>query len=140
LNDGRIIKKYKNRRLYDLNLSQYIKGDDLKRYVVEGILFTVVDAKTQDDITNVTLLQIFVEMEAGSLPFLSTQMLRQLIVLAQHPLNRSFKLLLEQQMLTMQSYLENNSYVSDYHDLTKAWNTPTQSMLTAWKNLFKPLA
>ena len=126
--------------MYDLSLSQYIKGDDLKRYVVEGILFTVVDAKTQDDITNVTLLQIFVEMEAGSLPFLSTQMLRQLIMLAQHPMNRSFKLLLEQQMLTMQSYLENNPYLNDYHDLTKAWNTPTQSMLTAWQNLFKSWA
>ena len=126
----RIIKKYKNRRLYDLSISQYIVGEDLKRYVVE--------AATQHDITNVTLLQIFVEMEAGALPFLSTNMLRQLIVLAQHPMNHSFKTMLEQQMLSIQSYLDKNPYLTDYQDMSDAWKKHTKNMMTAWQSLFKP--
>ena len=38
-NMTRLIKKYKNRRLYDTETSQYITLDELKQYVVDDLKF-----------------------------------------------------------------------------------------------------
>ena len=54
----RLIKKYKNRRLYDMDNSQYITLEDLKQYVLKGYDFRVEDSTTGNDITNANLLQI----------------------------------------------------------------------------------
>jgi polyhydroxyalkanoate synthesis repressor PhaR len=116
-----LIKKYKNRRLYDTKKSQYITVDDLQRYVLEGIGFSVEDATTGQDITSTTLLQILVEMEAGATPFLSAEVLKQLIILAQHPLSKSYKEMLQQMMLTMDAYIKNNTYISNYQTTIDAW-------------------
>ncbi len=97
----RIIKKYKNRRLYDLETSQFITVEDLQRYVIDGVAFQVLEAASGKDITSATLLQIFVEMEAGSTQLLSPDMLRQLIILAHHPMNMAIKSMMEQMMGTM---------------------------------------
>ena len=78
----RLIKKYKNRRLYDTEISQYITVEDLQKYVLDGLAFRVEDSVSKEDITSATLLQIFVEMEEGPTKFLSPEMLRQLICLA----------------------------------------------------------
>lgn len=61
----RLIKKYKNRRLYDTEISQYITVEQLQKYVVDGIDFKIEDSETGKDLTNSVLLQIIVEMEAG---------------------------------------------------------------------------
>ena len=100
-NQSRCIKKYKNRRLYDLEISQHVTIDDLKQYVIDGIVFQVIDSETHQDITNMILLQIFVELESNNLPFLSSDMLRQLIIISQHPMQKSFKLFLEHMMSQM---------------------------------------
>ncbi len=44
-----------------------------------GEVFSVVDAKTEDDLTRNILLQILLEEEAGGIPVFSTQMLSQII-------------------------------------------------------------
>ena len=98
---SRLIKKYKNRRLYDLKISKYITVDDLQHYVIDGIKFQVIDAASRKDITNLTLLQIFMEIESTHLPFLSSDMLRQLIILANHPMHQLFKSMFEQMMKTI---------------------------------------
>lgn len=87
----RLIKKYKNRRLYDTETSQYITLEELQRYVVDGVQFTVEDSMTGKDLTNTILLQIIVEMEAGANQFLSSAILRQIISLANHPMHASLK-------------------------------------------------
>ena len=56
----RLIKKYKNRRLYDTEKSQYITVEELQRYVIDNIPVRVEDSASKEDITNATLLQIFV--------------------------------------------------------------------------------
>lgn len=94
----RLIKKYKNRRLYDLEISKYITVDDLKQYVLDNIVFQVIDVADDKDITMVVLLQIVVEMNAGNTPFLTTDMLRQLIVMANHPMNQISKTMFEKIM------------------------------------------
>jgi polyhydroxyalkanoate synthesis repressor PhaR len=91
----RLIKKYKNRRLYDTALSQYITIDDLKHYVLDGVAFRVEEAADQKDITNTTLLQIFVDTQTNSTQFLSAEILRQLIILANHPMNQAFQSMIE---------------------------------------------
>ena len=132
----RLIKKYKNRRLYDTETSKYITVEDLQRYVVDGLLFRVEDSTSKADITNATLLQIFVEMEEGPTKFLSSDMLRQLICLAHHPMNQSFKTLLGQLVETVEKQSQSNPYLSDYKQATDAWNKQMQQLTTQWQAIF----
>ena len=50
-----VIKKYGNRRLYDTAASRYVNLDDIAGLVREGKEVRVVDAKTGQDLTRVTL-------------------------------------------------------------------------------------
>ncbi|MBA2657614.1 MAG: polyhydroxyalkanoate biosynthesis repressor PhaR [Tatlockia sp.] len=133
----RLIKKYKNRRLYDTETSRYIRVEDLQRYVIDGIEFRVEDSTTAKDLSNATLLQIVVEMESGATQFLSTDMLRQLIVLAQHPMNKSFKEMLGQWFQGMEKSLKTNPLVKDYQKTADFWNEQTQQLMKQWQELFK---
>ncbi|STY28180.1 polyhydroxyalkanoate synthesis repressor PhaR (fragment) [Legionella wadsworthii] len=129
----RLIKKYKNRRLYDTETSQYITLEELQRYVVEGVQFKVEDSLTEKDITNSILLQIIVEMEAGPSQFLSSDILRQIIALANHPMASSLKKMMEQMFQVMEKPLETNPY----RQATETWNQQMQKMMNQWQNLFK---
>lgn len=75
----RLIKKYPNRRLYDTKTSVYITLADVKKLVVDGEEFQVVDAKTGEDLTRSILLQIILEEEAAGAPMFSADMLTQFI-------------------------------------------------------------
>ena len=75
----RLIKKYPNRRLYDTKTSVYITLVDVKKLVVEGAEFQVVDAKTGEDLTRSILLQIILEEEAAGAPMFSSDVLSQFI-------------------------------------------------------------
>lgn len=79
MTDTRVIKKYPNRRLYDTAISSYITLADVKRLVLEGVEFEVVDAKTKSDLTRSILLQIISEEEEGGRPIFSSELLAQLI-------------------------------------------------------------
>jgi polyhydroxyalkanoate synthesis repressor PhaR len=132
----RLIKKYKNRRLYDTETSQYITIDDLQRYIIEGLPFRVEDSSTGCDLTTATLLQIVVEMEAGPAQFLSPQVLRQMIVLAHHPLSQFFKTMLQQMMTTMEAHLNDKPYLNDYQNTLDAWNKQSQQLFKQWSDFF----
>ena len=67
----RLIKKYPNRRLYDTQTSSYITLADVKQLVLDSEEFTVVDAKTEEDLTRSILLQIILEEEANGSPMFS---------------------------------------------------------------------
>jgi len=75
----RLIKKYPNRRLYDTKTSAYITLVDVKKLVVDGEEFQVVDAKTGEDLTRSILLQIILEEEAAGAPMFSSDVLTQFI-------------------------------------------------------------
>ena len=70
-----IIKKYANRRLYNVTL------EHLSEMVKDGVDFVVYDAKTNDDITRQVLTQIIFEAENSDQNLLPIQFLRQLIQL-----------------------------------------------------------
>lgn len=74
-----LIKKYGNRRLYDTGDSRYITQDELAAIIRRGIDVRVVDAKTNEDLTQATLAQLVLENThaARTLPVgLLTQLIR----------------------------------------------------------------
>lgn len=75
-----VIKKYGNRRLYDTSESRYVNLEDVAKRIREGAEVRVVDAKTGEDLTRVTLTQIIVDDARGEPAALPVEMLRQLIV------------------------------------------------------------
>lgn len=77
--DVRIIKKYPNRRLYDTTTNAYITLADIKQLVFDRVDFQVVDARTNKDLTQSTLLQIITEQEANATPLFTTAVLQDFI-------------------------------------------------------------
>ena len=75
-----LIKKYGNRRLYDTTGSRYINLDDIAGLIREGKDVKVVDAKSGQDLTRVTLTQIITEDAKEKPTGLPLELLRQLIV------------------------------------------------------------
>ncbi len=58
-----LIKKYSNRKLYDLNRSRYITLEEIADLIRHGGRVKIVDAETEEDYTNITLVQILLEGE-----------------------------------------------------------------------------
>jgi polyhydroxyalkanoate synthesis repressor PhaR len=74
-----VIKKYANRRLYNTDTSSYITLEDLAKMTRENVDFSVIDAKSGDDITHTILTQIIVEQESTGEQMLPVSFLRDLI-------------------------------------------------------------
>jgi len=79
MSEIRVIKKYPNRRLYDTVESRYITLDDVRRLVLDGVEFGVIDKRSQQDITRPVLLQVIAEQEQQQNSVLSQDFLAQLI-------------------------------------------------------------
>ncbi|MBM4283079.1 MAG: transcriptional regulator [Deltaproteobacteria bacterium] len=60
---AKVIKRYANRKLYDTERSCYVTLEEIAQMIKEGEDVRVVDNKTKDDLTAVTLAQIIVEEE-----------------------------------------------------------------------------
>ncbi len=75
----RIIKKYPNRRLYDTAISRYITLEDVRKLVKNGVKFRVIDAKTDEDLTRSTLLQLIAEQEGKNPAILTTELLELIV-------------------------------------------------------------
>ena len=73
-----IVKKYANRRLYDTEGSCYITLEELAEKIKKGAEVRVVDARTNEDLTQVTLTQIIIESR-GAARLLPVPLLTQLI-------------------------------------------------------------
>lgn len=75
-----IIKKYGNRRLYDLRRSRYVTLEELADVIAAGEEVKVVDAKTNQDITKPVITKIvFLEEERRGLELLPLSFLLKLI-------------------------------------------------------------
>jgi polyhydroxyalkanoate synthesis repressor PhaR len=75
-----VIKKYGNRRLYDTSGSRYVNLEEIAALIRKGKAVQVVDAKTGEDLTRVTLTQIITEDAKDKPTGLPLELLRQLIV------------------------------------------------------------
>ena len=61
--EPKIIKRYTNRKLYDTVESRYVTLDEIGEMVKRGVEVRIVDNKSKDDLTSVTLAQIIFEEE-----------------------------------------------------------------------------
>jgi polyhydroxyalkanoate synthesis repressor PhaR len=84
-----LIKKYGNRRLYDTGDSRYITLDELATKIRMGADVRVVDAQTNDDLTQATLAQLVLET-GNAAKFLPVQLLTQMIRLSDDSLAEFF--------------------------------------------------
>ena len=77
--DGpKVVKRYANRKLYDTERSCYVTLDDIAVMVRGGDDVQVIDNKSGEDLTSVTLAQIIFEAEKKN-HFLSINLLKGLI-------------------------------------------------------------
>lgn len=93
----RIIKKYPNRRLYDTLISHYITFEEIKNLVMQHIPFKVIDARTEEDVTNQVLLQIINEQESlTKAPIFTAEILQNIIRFYNSPYQHMMSQYLEQ--------------------------------------------
>jgi polyhydroxyalkanoate synthesis repressor PhaR len=61
--EARIIKRYANRKLYDTEHSRYVTLEQISEMIRNGDDVKIVDNKSKEDLTSVTLAQIIFEEE-----------------------------------------------------------------------------
>jgi len=84
-----VIKKYGNRRLYDTGDSRYVTLDELALKIRSGADLRIVDAQTNEDLTQATLTQLVLET-GNAAKFLPVQLLTQMIRLSDDSLAEFF--------------------------------------------------
>lgn|GEM_PF-742418 len=77
----RIIRRYSNRKMYDVAASRFIALKDVAAMVEEGCEVSVVDNETDEDITEISLVQVLLERaktkkELAAVPVLLHQLVR----------------------------------------------------------------
>jgi polyhydroxyalkanoate synthesis repressor PhaR len=61
--EPKIIKRYTNRKLYDTVESRYVTLDEIAEMVKQGVEVKIIDNRSKEDLTSVTLAQIVFEEE-----------------------------------------------------------------------------
>lgn len=79
MSETRVIKRYANRKLYDTQHSRYVTLDQIADMIRGGDDVKIVDNKTKEDLTSVTLAQIIFEEEKRQKSFLPLQAMRNII-------------------------------------------------------------
>ena len=77
--EARVIKRYANRKLYDTQHSRYVTLDQISEMIRAGDEVKIVDNKTKEDLTSVTLAQIIFEEEKKQRSFLPLNAMRNII-------------------------------------------------------------
>jgi len=140
MSETRIIKKYPNRRLYDTAISSYITLDDVKNLVKNAIDVKVIDAKTQEDLTHATLLQIIIEQEESGPSLFSTQSLQQMIRFYGGSMQNILSMMIEH---GMKSFDEQHAMMQRQYQFSeqtesepmKLFSDFAQKNLKQWQNL-----
>jgi polyhydroxyalkanoate synthesis repressor PhaR len=76
--EPKVIKRYTNRKLYDTVESRYVTLDEIGEMIKAGAEVKIIDNRTKEDLTSVTLAQIIFEEEKKTSK-MSLEMLRDLI-------------------------------------------------------------
>lgn len=75
----KLIKRYANRKLYDTERSCYVRLDEIAEMVRAGEELQIIDNRSGEDLTSVTLAQIVLEEEKRSKKVFPLQTLRIMI-------------------------------------------------------------
>src|SRR5262245_8023027 len=79
MSETRVIKRYANRKLYDTQHSRYVTLDQIAEMIRSGDDVKIVDNKSKEDLTSITLAQIIFEEEKKQKSFLPLQAMRNII-------------------------------------------------------------
>jgi polyhydroxyalkanoate synthesis repressor PhaR len=140
--EERVIKKYANRRLYDTAQSRYVALEDIRRLVMDGRHFRIVDAQGGADITRNILLQIIVEQEEKGQPILSTRLLEQLIRYYGDNLQAFVGAYLEKSMdffIKQQQVLQNQMESLLQAAPSSVWQEMAERNLALWRDMQQDL-
>ncbi len=86
-----LIKRYRNRRLYDTGRSRYITYEDLAQDLKSGRAIRIADAKTGEDLTKRTLMRVLLtETQVHKLDCIPEEFLHTLIQIEDRSLMRLF--------------------------------------------------
>ncbi|CAG7594427.1 MAG: polyhydroxyalkanoate synthesis repressor PhaR [Candidatus Midichloria sp.] len=105
-----LIKKYPNRRLYNTATSNYVTLDDIRQLIKRGYDVEVVDVKTGEDLTKLTLIQIVLEQQQNGYELLPLEFLKQLIKLQDHNMGKIFNDYIK---LSMEYFIKHSSYMEN---------------------------
>ena len=110
-----VVRKYGNRRLYRTDESRYVTLEELAQLVRDDVDFSVLDAKTGQDLTGLVLAQVILEEEKRSNgEAIPVALLRQ-IIRASDPALSEF---IENHLPRLTDiYLESRTALSDSMDL-----------------------
>ena len=119
-----VIKKYANRRLYNTDTSTYITLEELCVLVKQGAEFTVIDAKTEEDLTRQVLVQIIFEQESKKTSLLPESFLRGIIGFYDDKMRDMLPPYLE---AMMEGFQQNQQQIHDYFGKSFQQFTPPQN-------------
>lgn len=112
-------KKYPNRRLYDIEESKYVTVEDIRKIILQGESISVVDSKTEKDLTRTVLMQIISEQEGeGHEPILTNRVLEQLIRFYGDAMQSIVGRYIEQSIMTFLEHQER--YQRSVRDITSS--------------------
>jgi polyhydroxyalkanoate synthesis repressor PhaR len=78
------LRKYPNRRYYDMTRSCHVNRDEIYRLIRDGYRVSVTESKSGDDITAQVLTQIILEHDPPKLEVFPTEMLHRLLQTNEH--------------------------------------------------------
>ncbi len=135
-NDVVQIKKYANRRLYNMETSSYVTLDDLQELVRKDVPFLVKDAKSEKDITRQILIQIILEQESGGTQMLPVDTLRAMIRYYETDMHQTFSEYLTNSMSMFtdnkEQYMQQFTQMGDWKKLQEQqseWFKKTMEMM-----------
>ncbi len=131
-----IIKKYPNRRLYNTQTSTYNKIDDLADMVRKDEDFIVLDIKTNEDITRITLAQIILDHEMKGFELLPDELIKVVIKFYDHPINKVLQDYFAKSVQTFNANMTHNKILEDSVKFTKAIEDFNQEQFRYWQDLF----
>ena len=94
------LKKYANRRLYDMEKSEYVTLNQVADLIRQGRQVEIVDAKTKEDVTAFILTQIILEEAKSNNFLLPVPVLHLIIQYGDNILGEFFEKYLQQMIQT----------------------------------------
>ena len=79
MKDVRIIKRYQNRKLYDTFQSCYVTLEEIAQIIREGNEIQVIDNKSKNDITYMTMIQLLFDQERKSTRATDVELLKRVV-------------------------------------------------------------